>query len=105
MFEATVAKAVVLRGGRNIADLDVGRVWKGELGRHSRLFYDADTIESVQLKVGKRYVIFAPWFAFLDFTDGRRVAVDVERAGCGWAIPYEEVEAELPDLGRSKRAR
>ena len=106
VFEATVMRAVGLSGGRNIVDLDVGRVWKGEVHRRTRLFYDSGTIDTQHLEVGRRYVIFAPWFAFLDFTDARRVHADLDfPTGCAWAQPYDEVEAELPTLGTAKRAR
>ena len=105
VFEATVTKAMALSGGRNIVDLNVGRVWKGEVRRHSKLFYDIETIETQRLEVGRRYVVFAPWFAFLDFTDVRRVGADAPYASCGWGVPLEGLEAELPTLGRPKRAQ
>jgi hypothetical protein len=105
MFEATVTKTVGLSGGRHIADLDVGRVWKGDVRRHARLFYDLNSIEAQRFEVGTRYVIFAPWFALLDFTDPRRVPVDMVNSVCGWGVPYRDVEAELPTLGKAKRAR
>jgi hypothetical protein len=105
MFEATVTKTVGLSGGRHIADLDVGRVWKGDVRRRARLFYDLDSLDAQRFDVGKRYMILAPWFALLDFTDARRVPVDINSPGCGWGVPYGQVEAQLPTLGKSKRAR
>ena len=105
LFEATVTQEARLSGGRVIADLDVGRVWKGDVRRRSRLFYDIESLDTQQFHPGKRYVIYAPWFAVLDFTDPRRVPADVPTGGCGWGRPYEEAQAELPDLGAGKRAR
>jgi hypothetical protein len=105
VFEAIATKAVALSGSRNIVDLDVARMWKGKVHPHSRLFYDLDSLDAQRLEVGKRYIVFAPWFAFLDFTDARRVPVDLPDGSCGWGVPYEDVEAELPTLGKATRAR
>jgi hypothetical protein len=105
VFEAIVTREVGLRGGRHIVDLDVGRVWKGEVQRRTRLFHDMDSLNARRFEVGSRYVILAPWFALLDFTDARRVPVDIAVGGCGWGSPYAEVEAELTTVGRAKRTR
>ena len=103
VFEGVVTRAVVLSGGRNIADLDVARAWKGKVHRRVRLFYDVDNIDTQRFELGKRYVVFAPWFAFLDFTNLRRLTVDVPAPTCGWGVPYETVEAELSLLGRATK--
>ncbi len=105
VFSGTITQTEQLPDGGKVT-FEVDRVWKGHVGR-TTVIYMQGVPEAPPYQRGHRYLIIAPKYALLDFRDERREALEQGSmpSGCGWNIPYEAVERDLPSLGRSHQPR
>ena len=103
VFSGTVASVQVLPDGAAVT-FDVDQVWKGRLRRRTVIYTQRPVPESPGYRRGQRYVVLAPNYALRDFVDQPHEP-DMSSGACGWNVPYEGAERELPSLGRPHEPR